>query len=113
MCSDQFNAKIIPNRADGPVRVHVAGDIDAGTAPALAQVLARAMAANLCLVEIDLSAGTFFSCAAVGVLCPARRQGTAAGTAVTLVGVGPPVRRLLSVLGLAPFFGLDREARVP
>jgi anti-anti-sigma factor len=92
------------------VQVRVAGDIDGGTAPALAQVLARVMAANPDLVEIDLSAVTFFSGAAAGVLCRAQRRGTAA---VTLVGAGPPVRRLLSVLGVAPLFRLDREARVP
>ncbi|MET7403734.1 STAS domain-containing protein [Dactylosporangium sp. NPDC005572] len=76
----------------GTLRVTVAGDVDAATAPRLAAFLRTDRVVRR--VELDLSGVTYFSSAGMEVVHGARR----AGVDVVLVAVAPPVERLLALL---------------
>jgi anti-anti-sigma factor len=107
MSDDRFGVGIVAGGPGRTARVSVAGDVDACTAPQLAGVLAQAFA-TAPLVEVNLGRLTFFSCAGPGVLRRAHRRSR---QPITLVGIGRPVRRLLTRLDLASAFSADdREA---
>jgi len=93
------------------VRMRVAGDVDATSAPTLSATLQqiaaepdRGCAARL---EVDLTAVTFLSATALRALHTA---GQATPQPVILIGVSRPVRRLLTALDLQRDFQLAPAA---
>lgn len=83
------------------LRLAISGEIDHSSAPALREAVAKAVIEEPDRLELDLAGVTFFSCAGVTALFTAQR--TAAGR-LSLAGAGPPVRRVLRLLGLESTF---------
>jgi anti-anti-sigma factor len=106
MC--QMDITILPSDAAGQVRVVVAGDRDLATTGRLHAELDAVLAHRPALVEVDLSAVTFFSCAAAHVLCVAHQD---AGGQLNVIGAGRPVQRLLRIMQLQPLLPPSAAAR--
>jgi anti-anti-sigma factor len=77
---------------------HVVGEIDLKTAPELDACLGQADGE----VQIDMSAVTFVDSVGLGVLITHHRRHLSQGTALRIVAMSQPVRRLLEVTGLLP-----------
>lgn len=85
----------VPDRsAAGVLRVAVAGDIDAATAPALRTALDDATAGRPVALEVDVAAVTHFSLAGLRVFEDVQRR---LGGTLVLLGAGRAVRRLLDL----------------
>lgn len=90
--------RLLAGSAAGDAVLRLAGEIDITTADSVTAAVDRCLRdrpARLCL---DLRAVTFCDCAGARALRQARQQATAAGTAVRVAGLSPPVRRLLALL---------------
>lgn len=90
--------------APGVVRVHLAGDVDDATAPALRDALTRIIATQPAplRLELDLAQVGHFSCSGVTTLLAAQH---AVGGALTVVDANRAVHRMLEVLNLQPVLG--------
>ncbi|SDD76441.1 STAS domain-containing protein [Actinokineospora iranica] len=89
---------------NGTVVVHVAGDIDAASAPPLWSLLEHQLRSSPALVVLDLAEVAFADTAALETLILARRQAEGQGVALRLVAPAPSVTRLLDLGGRdAPF----------
>ncbi len=92
----------IKQRADGHLKIEVAGEIDILSAPQLRATLDEALSDGARVVEVDFSGVEFCDCYGLGVLLGARRRATEQGTDLRLVSVTSPlVRGLLSRTGTA------------
>ncbi len=83
--------------------IEVCGEVDLRTAGRLTEVLAEQLRAARRYVRLDLSAVTFFGTVGLRVLIQAHHAYLAEHGALTLIGIGPPITRLLEITGL------DRE----
>jgi anti-anti-sigma factor len=97
----RLDVGVVLEHSTGVVRVKATGDIDEIGAAALRDALTEAATHCPTVVEVDLGAATFFSCAGVAALLAAR---TATGGRIVLINTSTPVRRLLDVLGLTATF---------
>lgn len=81
--------------------IHISGDLDPATAPALEAALADAVAdPAVSTVAVDLSELTFLDSSGLRVFVVARETMRARGAAFTLRSPSANVRRLLDVTGL-------------
>jgi anti-sigma B factor antagonist len=83
------------------------GELDAITAPSLAEQL-DALAAEACpLLLLELSGLTFVDSAGVSVLVKAKHEAEANGRRLTLRSPTEQVRQVFSVVGLADWLSYD------
>jgi anti-anti-sigma factor len=90
----------------GVVRVEVNGEVDLCNATALTHALCEAAAGWPARLEVDLSRVTFLGCAGVRALRAAREL----VATLIVVGAPDPVRRLLTLAGLAVNPPYDQRA---
>ncbi len=87
---------------DGPItRVAVFGEVDAGTAPELAECLHELIGTGPDEVVVDLAGLEFIDSAGLSVLAGAHKQMRDAGTQLVVTSPPPPARRILDISGLA------------
>jgi anti-anti-sigma factor len=83
--------------------VKAAGEVDFGTSPLLAEVLAAALRTGAARVDVQFSQVTFCDCSGLNVLLDAHAQAADAGVALGLSGsLAPVVDRVLSLTRLKP-----------
>jgi anti-anti-sigma factor len=86
---------------DGPeALVHVDGEIDAGTAPALGQALDAAVDRGMRTVVVDAAEVTFIDSSGLSVLVAAHKRLQVDGGELVVAHASAPVRRLLGIAGL-------------
>jgi anti-sigma B factor antagonist len=85
--------------SSGALVVHLAGDIDLGTASTLRAWLTSQLQTSVPypVLVIDLAAVDFLSCAGLRVLLDVQRRATARGTSLRLARCSPASRRLLDL----------------
>ncbi len=88
---------------DGTAVVLAKGELDLAVADELARVALEGLASASAL-SIDLHEITFVDSTGLGSLLRIRNEATAAGKALTLVGVPPALDRLLQITGLTDAF---------
>jgi anti-anti-sigma factor len=98
----QVDITVLSAAAGCGVRVVVAGDLDMVTIGGLHAALDAVLAHRPAQVQVDVSAVTFFSCAAAHMLHDLYR---CAPGQLALIGAGRPVRRLLEIMQLQPLLG--------
>lgn len=97
--------KIVVSRPDhDTVVIHIAGDLDAATAPEVSRVVEQHLSATVATVVLDLSNVTFLGTAGLGVLTHAALGAERNRFALRLVTGPRCVERALHVSGLAPGF---------
>ncbi|MCA1569651.1 MAG: STAS domain-containing protein [Chloroflexi bacterium] len=86
----------------GAVVVHLTGDIDLGTAPALGACLISQLhnSPQCPVLVVDLAAVDFMSCAGLRILLDVQRRAAAHGITLRLTRCSRAVLRLLEVSGL-------------
>jgi anti-sigma B factor antagonist len=87
-------------RADGQVVVHLRGELDMATAPALATCLERLCAAHPDTVVVDASHLDFCDSSGLNVLIAYNRRAQQDGVHVLLRGPSDALRRLLEITHL-------------
>ena len=80
--------------------LHVQGDIDVCTSPALQKQLSILIATEDPLVEVDLGGVPYLDSSGVAVLMKTKRTLDGHGRDLKLLNVLPSVRRIFSVLAL-------------
>ncbi|GAA4969356.1 STAS domain-containing protein [Actinoplanes utahensis] len=85
----------------GVVHVSVAGELDMATADSVSEALNTAIAApGATRILVDFAQVGFCDSSGLNVLDRAYGAATAEGVAFQLVGLQPPVRRVLELLGM-------------
>ncbi|RJL35865.1 STAS domain-containing protein [Bailinhaonella thermotolerans] len=90
--------------ATSPTLVHLSGDIDIATGPALRRRLMNTLAYSTGLLVLDLSQVTFCGAAGLGLLVGVQSRARARGITLALTRVPANVDRVLRLSGLAPHF---------
>ena len=98
MVPQQMDVTVL-HPAGKDVHVLVSGELDLSTVGRLSDTLANVLAQQPDLVQVDLSAVTFFSCAAAHELWRAHQH---TAIPVNVVAARPPVQRLLHIMQLQP-----------
>ncbi len=93
-------------RDDGVVVVVVHGEVDIRTAPELRDCLAQALDGDVKRLVLDLSDVEFLDSTALSVMVGAHKRLSKTGEPLTVVASTEPVRRVLSVTGLARVFAV-------
>lgn len=94
--------------------VHVAGEVDIHTSPALKAALGEAVGSGCPVVVADLSGVMFIDSSGLGVLVGALRRAREAGGELRLVSANDAVIKILRITGLDtvfPLFATLDEAR--
>jgi anti-sigma B factor antagonist len=92
---------------DGIATVTVHGEVDFSNADELADHLRDAVAEwSPQTLRVDLAGATFIDSTGLGALIDGYREATRARAAFAVVNPRPAMRRVLTVTGLADFFGL-------
>ena len=87
---------------DGRIaRIAVFGEVDAATAPELAECLRELTGAGSDEVVVDLTGLDFIDSAGLSVLVGAQMQMRDAGTQLVIASPPPPTRRIFDTSGLA------------
>lgn len=87
---------------DGPITsVALFGEVDAATAPELAECLYELTGAGFDEVVVDLTGLEFIDSAGLSVLVGAHKQMRDAGTQLVIASPPPPTRRIFDISGLA------------
>jgi anti-anti-sigma factor len=86
--------------------VTVAGEVDLGTAPQLAEVLAQFTTGS---VVLDLAGVSFLDSSGLNALVAAHRHIERRHERLTIQGAGPAVRRVLELTGLDDVLHLDGD----
>jgi anti-sigma B factor antagonist len=95
------------------VVVTVSGEVDALTAPRLAELVQHRLLARPALLVVDLSAVAFLGVAGLGVLLRFAAEATARGVELRIVtGQSPVVQRILDVTGAGRELPITSEPEV-
>ncbi len=98
----------VTTRRDGERAViAVEGELDAHSAPALDEEIARLRAADVSDIVLDLSATSFLDSFGLRALLAAQRDMTDKGGRLSLRTPSKPVQRLLDIAGLAEQFVVE------
>ena len=98
---------------DGPV-VRIAGAFDVGSSRAVEQVLLQALAdGGNGSLTIDLQSVHFMDSTGLRALSVARKRAEELGGHIELVHVVHEVRRVIHMLGMAPYFTIADDASPP
>lgn len=84
---------------DGRTRLHVAGELDAHTAPEFADAFDDV--ADGAAVELDLTDVSFLDSSGLAALLEARRRLDSAGGSLVVTAASPAVARLLELTGVS------------
>lgn len=95
----QTEIMVLPATVDRRARLRVSGELDIASIAGLQAHIDAVLTRHPAPLEVDLSAVTFFSCAAAQAL---RRAHLRAPGSLTVTGATPPVRRLLEIMQLQP-----------
>jgi anti-anti-sigma factor len=90
-------------------RLHVSGEVDLATAPALREVAARISAAGPPVLRLDLTDVVFLDSVGLSVLLAARQRLVEAGGEL-VVEPSQPIRRMLEIAGVADLFGVEARS---
>jgi anti-sigma B factor antagonist len=102
------NDLVLDVRQDGrAVIVSMSGELDAFTAPDLADVCQHVFERGTREVVIDLTDTSFLDSSGLRALVGARQLFGAAGGSVRLSHPSEPVTRLLAITGLTDYFSID------
>ena len=104
MVGDDRLSVEVARRDLGECLVHVAGEIDFGSAPDLRARLHDLITHDIPLLTLDVSGVTFCDSSGLGVLVGARTLLRAHGGVLAVVGATGQVDRLLRVTGLGRLF---------
>ncbi len=88
----------------GTVRVAAFGEVDMVSAPRLGRAVLDALGGHPSVVEVDLAGVTFMDSSGINTLVECRQH--ADGAELKVVNPAAPVRRVLTVTGLAGILGL-------
>jgi len=88
------------DKRDHPARLEVAGEIDLATSDSLVDAVHDAMTADVQLLEIDVSAVTFWGSTGISALLRLRRTAHDEGKEVLLVNLNSWIERVLTITGL-------------
>lgn len=88
-----------PRSGSRGVRLRAAGELDLCTGRALADRLARAIAAGSGLVVLDLREATFADCSTVAVVVRTARRAAAEGWTLRVLPGPPAVQRVFRLTG--------------
>jgi anti-sigma B factor antagonist len=95
----------IASTADGATAtLTLVGELDAHTAPALADAIETAVAAGATAIVVDANGLSFCDSSGIQVLIQARERLVPNGGTVALVGVQRSVEKVLAVTGLLELF---------
>lgn len=86
-------------------RLHVSGEVDAHSAPELAEQLADRIGDDD--VEVDFSAVEFMDSSGLRVVIDAHQQALAAGSRLVVHAPSTSVRKIVEISGLADHLFLD------
>jgi anti-sigma B factor antagonist len=101
------------DRVPAGVCVRVVGEMDIATAPQLVAAMRSLSRPDLQHVWLDLTGLTFVDAAGLAALVEVRRLVDGQGGRLTLRGVSPLVRRLLTITKLAREFTLEPNLSAP
>jgi anti-anti-sigma factor len=104
---------VTADRVPGGVRVRVVGEMDIATAPQLVAAMRSLSRPDLQHVWLDLTELTFVDAAGLAALVQVRRLVDGQGGRLTLRGVPPFVRRLLTITNLSRDFTLEPNLAAP
>ena len=90
--------------------LHVSGEVDLGTEPALRTATDDLLARHSGLIVIDLSEVTFLDSAGLKVLDDMQRTALVAGGRIALVSPQQRILRLLEITGLTDRFAIHDSA---
>ena len=93
----------------GRAVVEVGGELDAYSAPALREELARIEAPRPLRIAVVMSGVTFLDSAGVGALIGGAKRARATGGRVALVGCSARVTSMVRTMGLDRVFGLHAD----
>ena len=88
---------------DGPV-VRIAGAFDVASSGAVQQVLVDLVTAETPSITVDLGSVHFMDSTGLRALNITRKRSDEHGGHVTLLRAVPEVRRVIEMLGMAPYF---------
>jgi anti-anti-sigma factor len=88
----------------GAVTLHLTGELDVASAPALRDEVVRLISEGRTTIAFDCSELDFVDSTGLGVLIGARARCLAANGSVSLIGVKPTLQRLLAVTGIESLF---------
>lgn len=95
---------------DGGVDVvHVRGEVDVLTAPALADELGRTSETDAARLVVDLDGVDFLDSTGLGVLVNARKRITGAGGRFSVASSNPRITKLFSITGLDELFDIHPD----
>jgi len=89
-----------PQRSDGAVRLAVVGELDAATAPELAEALRGLTAGSESQIVLDFAGLEFIDSAGLSVLVAAHGQLKDEGRQLVIDAARPAARRLFAISGL-------------
>jgi anti-anti-sigma factor len=105
---------LVARPGPGVVVVTVSGEVDALTAPRLAELVHHRLLATPALLVVDLSAVTFLSVAGLRVLLRGALEATVRDVELRMVtSTSPVVQRILAVTGVGRELGLVSERELP
>jgi len=96
--------KLRSDMQGGTVTLHLAGELDVASAPALRDEVVRLISEGRTALVFDCSELSFVDSTGLGVLIGARARCLAANGGVALTGVKPALQRLLAVTGIESLF---------
>ena len=91
---------------DGPV-VRIAGAFDVASSSRVQDVLVGLLSSSSPCLTVDLSSVHFMDSTGLRALNVARKRSDEHGGWVRLLHVVPEVRRVIEILGMAPYFKID------
>jgi anti-sigma B factor antagonist len=103
----------MPPRSTGGVCVRVTGEMDIATAPHLVATTRSLSRPDMQHVWLDLSRLTFIDGSGLAALVQVRRLVDCRGSRLSVHGISPLVRRLLTITNLAREFDLEPSFAAP
>jgi len=104
MIDDSAELVVHTGDAGAYVIIHLAGDLDLESAPALTAELSKQLGARPVLLDLDRI--EFMDSSGLGALVGAHKEAVASGGALLLAAPGPRVQRILKVTKLNEVFAV-------
>lgn len=99
--------------SDGEPTVHIRGELDFATAPALHEALEEALRGHAQSLVLDFHQVTFLDSEGLKVLLQAYRELRARGGSLTVTGCSQFVAKTFEILGLDRYFDIGGENPAP
>jgi anti-sigma B factor antagonist len=106
--NDSIDRQAVVRRDDNdPSTVHVAGEIDVATSPALKDELYRMLDQGQQRVVVDLAEMSFIDSSGLGVLVGTLKRAREQGGEVVLRSMQPSARKVVEITGLTEIFTIE------